>query len=163
MYVKQSTMRYFVSNSIEDGNKNLTTIFNADPDPSFHFMLIRMRLFILMRFQIRIRVLLYIKVMRIYRPTRAPLWASTVLHGPILSLLSSCRGSRAPPAPGQVEVPNSQRISCLDSSLGRVSACDAGALGSIPGGSQGALLEGDYPGQVSLYSCILNVMPRWHT
>ncbi len=59
--------------------------------------------------------------------------------------------------PGQVEVPNSQRISCLDSSLGSVPACDAGDPGSIPGGGklnvchQGALLEdGDDPGQVSL-------------
>jgi hypothetical protein len=49
--------------------------------------------------------------------------------------------------PGQVEILNSQQISCLDSSLGRVPACDAGDRGSIPGGGklkvclQGALLE----------------------
>ncbi len=56
-----------------------------------------------------------------------------------------------------VEVPNSQRISCLDSSLGRVPACDAGDPDSIPGGGklnvclQGALLgDRDDPGQVSL-------------
>jgi hypothetical protein len=56
-----------------------------------------------------------------------------------------------------IEVPNSQRISCLDSSLGMVPACDAGNPGLIPGGGklnvclQGALLEDrDDPGQVSL-------------
>jgi hypothetical protein len=56
-----------------------------------------------------------------------------------------------------VEVPNRQCISCLDSSLGRVPACDPGDLGSIPEGGklniclQGALLEDrDDPGQVSL-------------
>jgi hypothetical protein len=56
-----------------------------------------------------------------------------------------------------VEVPNNQRISCLDSSLGSVPACDAGDPGSIPGGGklnvclQGALLEDrDDPVQVSL-------------
>jgi hypothetical protein len=31
-----------------------------------------------------------------------------------------------------VEVPNSQRISCLDSSLGRASACGAGGGGARP-------------------------------
>ncbi len=56
-----------------------------------------------------------------------------------------------------VEVPNNQRISFLDSSLGRVPACDAGDPGSNPGGGklkiclQGALLEDrDNPGQLSL-------------
>jgi hypothetical protein len=56
-----------------------------------------------------------------------------------------------------LEVPNSQRITCLDSSLGRVPACDAGDPGSFPDGGnldvclQGALLEDrDDPGQVSL-------------
>ncbi len=52
-------------------------------------------------------------------------------------------------------VPNSQRISCLDSSL--VPACDAGEPGSIPGGGKltvmfdlrGALLKDrDVPDQV---------------
>jgi hypothetical protein len=33
---------------------------------------------------------------------------------------------------GIVEVPNSQRISCLDSSLGRVLACGAGGLSFAP-------------------------------
>jgi hypothetical protein len=32
---------------------------------------------------------------------------------------------------GQVEVPNSQRISCLDSSLGRVAACDRDMFVSV--------------------------------
>ena len=32
----------------------------------------------------------------------------------------------------QVEVPNSQRISCLDSSLGRASACGAGGRSFAP-------------------------------
>ena len=61
-----------------------------------------------------------------------------------------------------VEVSNSQRISCLDSSLGRVPAYYAGDPGLIPGGGklyvclQGALLEDrDDPGQVSLYWVIL--------
>ena len=39
---------------------------------------------------------------------------------------ATCRGPNAAPALGQVEVPNSQLISCLDSSLGRASACGAG-------------------------------------
>jgi hypothetical protein len=56
-----------------------------------------------------------------------------------------------------VEVPNSQRISCLDSSLGRVPACDAGDPALFPAEAnlmfdlQGALLEDrDDPGQASL-------------
>ena len=32
--------------------------------------------------------------------------------------------------------PTTHRISCLDSSLGRVPACDAGDPGSIPGGGK---------------------------
>jgi hypothetical protein len=58
---------------------------------------------------------------------------------------------------GIEEVPNSQRISCLDSSLGRVPACGAGDPGPIPGGGnlnvclQDFLIEDiDDPSQVSL-------------
>jgi hypothetical protein len=58
---------------------------------------------------------------------------------------------------GIVEVPNSQRICCLDSSLGRVPACGAGDPGPILGGGnlnvclQDTLLEDrDDPSQVSL-------------
>ncbi len=58
---------------------------------------------------------------------------------------------------GIVEVPNSQRISCLDSSFGRVPACGAGDPGPIPGEGKlnfclkDALIEDrDDPGQVSL-------------
>ncbi len=60
-----------------------------------------------------------------------------------------------------VELPNSQRISCLESPLGRVTACDAGDPGLIPGRGklnvclQGALLEDrDDPGKFSLQYCI---------
>jgi hypothetical protein len=37
-----------------------------------------------------------------------------------------CRGPNVVIDDGQVDAPNSQLISCLDSSLGRVSACGAG-------------------------------------
>jgi hypothetical protein len=43
-----------------------------------------------------------------------------------------CRGPNAAPASGQVEVSNSQLISCLDSSLGRASACGAGGRRFAP-------------------------------
>jgi hypothetical protein len=69
----------------------------------------------------------------------------------------SCRGPNVVIDDGKVDAPNSQLISCLDSSLGRVPACDADDLDSVPGGVklnvclQGALLEDrDDPGQVSL-------------
>ncbi len=55
---------------------------------------------------------------------------------------------------GTVEVPNSQRISCLDSSLGKASACGAGGRRFAPRPWHvclGTLLEDrDDPGQVSL-------------
>ena len=41
-------------------------------------------------------------------------------------MTSCCRGPNVVIDDGQVEVPNSQLISCLDSSLGRASACGAG-------------------------------------
>ena len=53
-------------------------------------------------------------------------------------------------------------ISCLDSSLGRVPACDAGDPGSIPGGGKlnDTLLEDrDDPGQVSRYSWLVICLP----
>ncbi len=37
-----------------------------------------------------------------------------------------CTGPAVAPASAQVEVPNSQRIRCLNSSLGRAFACGAG-------------------------------------
>ncbi len=74
--------------------------------------------------------------------------------------MRGCRGPNAAPASGQVEVPNSQRISCLDSSLGRASACGAGGRRFAPRPWHvclGALLEDkDDPGQVSIV-----VTPTW--
>jgi hypothetical protein len=43
-----------------------------------------------------------------------------------------CRGQNAASAATQVEVLNSQLISCLDSSLGRVAACGAGVRRFAP-------------------------------
>jgi hypothetical protein len=43
-----------------------------------------------------------------------------------------CRGPNVVIDDGQVEVPNSQLISCLDSSLGRASACGAGGRRFAP-------------------------------
>ena len=43
-----------------------------------------------------------------------------------------CRGPNVVIDDGQVEVPNSQLISCLDSSLGRASACGAGGRRLAP-------------------------------
>jgi hypothetical protein len=66
-----------------------------------------------------------------------------------------CRDPNVVIDDGQVEVPNSQRISCLDSSLGRVAVCGAGGRRFAPLPRHvclGALLEDrDDPGQVSLY------------
>ncbi len=36
----------------------------------------------------------------------------------------------------RIVAPTTHSISCLDSSIGRVPACDAGDLGSIPGGGK---------------------------
>jgi hypothetical protein len=44
----------------------------------------------------------------------------------------SCRGLPWMALSGQVGVPNSQQISCLDSSLGRVVACGAGGRTFAP-------------------------------
>jgi hypothetical protein len=64
------------------------------------------------------------------------------------------------PASAQVKVPTSQRISCLDSSLGREAACGAGVRRFTPACDifvrHGALLEDrDDPGQVSLYHILI--------
>ncbi len=40
--------------------------------------------------------------------------------------------------------PSTHSISCLDSSLGRVPACDAGDLGSIPGGGKPSVCLQDH-------------------
>ncbi len=50
----------------------------------------------------------------------------------VVKILTYCRGPNEAPASGQVEVPNSQLISCLDSSLGRVAACEAGVQRFAP-------------------------------
>ncbi len=49
-----------------------------------------------------------------------------------LALGRPCKEPNAAPASGQVEVPNIQPISCLDSSLGRVAACGAGGRRFAP-------------------------------
>ncbi len=48
------------------------------------------------------------------------------------TFLTLCRGPVEAATSGQVEVPNSQLISCLDSSLGRVAACGAGGRRFAP-------------------------------
>ncbi len=72
----------------------------------------------------------------------------------LLYLRRYCRGPNAAPASGQVEVPNSQLISCLDSSLGRASACGAGGHVCL-----GALLEDrDDPG-LSIVRMFFDLLP----
>ncbi len=66
--------------------------------------------------------------------------------------LQYCRGPNVVVGDGQVDALNSQLISCLDSSLGRVAACGAEVRPASDMFVQhGALLEDrDDPGQVSL-------------
>ncbi len=83
-----------------------------------------------------------------------PFFMSLYLQALFFGDQKYCRGPDAAPTSAQVEVPNSQRISCLDSSLGRASACGAGGRRFAPRPWHvclGALLEDrDDPGQVSL-------------
>jgi hypothetical protein len=70
-------------------------------------------------------------------------------------IIGYCRGPNAVVGDGEVDAPNSQLISCLDSSLGRASAWSPGGRRFAPRPWHvclGALLEDrDDPGQVSLY------------
>ncbi len=56
------------------------------------------------------------------------------------------------PPPGQIEVPNSQQTSCLDSSLGRVLTCEGvgGSRLDCDACHEALLEDRDDPGQVSL-------------
>ncbi len=81
-------------------------------------------------------------------------------------LIKSCRGPNVVVGDGQVDAPNCQLISCLDSSLGRVAACGAGVrrFARDMFVRHGALLEDrDDPGKLlSIKSILLgSAVDRW--